>query len=77
MLALAQSEHLAGLETLNLSNNRIGDEGARALANSEHLAGLRTLNLGGNDIGDEGARTLATSPHLHETIRRHWAGKLE
>jgi Ran GTPase-activating protein (RanGAP) involved in mRNA processing and transport len=35
--ALASSEYLDGLETLDLARNDIGDEGARALADSPYL----------------------------------------
>ncbi|NOT02643.1 MAG: hypothetical protein HOP29_18715 [Phycisphaerales bacterium] len=48
---------LTGLTTLDLGNNNIGDEGAKALAT---LTGLTTLHLGDNNIGAEGAKALAT-----------------
>jgi hypothetical protein len=55
---------LASLEELTLTDERIGDEGARSLAESPHAGGLRELSLNGCDVGDEGARALAESPHL-------------
>ena len=50
---------LTGLTSLNLSNNSIGDEGARAIAAS--LTGLTSLDLSYNNIGGEGARALLDS----------------
>ncbi len=61
---LTEGSALAGLETLNLASNQIGDLGAEALAASPNLAGLVRLELRGNRIGDRGARALARSPHL-------------
>ena len=46
---------LIGLTSLNLSDNRIGAEGARALST---LTNLTSLNLSDNSIGDEGAHAL-------------------
>jgi len=62
----AELAALTGLTSLDLGDNAIGDEGARALA---ALTGLTSLNLAYNRIGDEGARALAaltglTSLHL-------------
>ena len=61
---LLQRTHLANLTTLDLYDNGIGAEGAKALAGSPHLANLTSLNLGNNWIGDEGVVALAGSPHL-------------
>jgi len=47
---------LTWLKRLNLRNNQIGPDGARALA---ALTGLTALNLSYNQIGDEGAQALA------------------
>jgi internalin A len=47
---------LTGLISLNLSGNRISDDGARALA---ALTGLTSLDLRLNGIGADGARALA------------------
>ncbi|KAK3281841.1 hypothetical protein CYMTET_10391 [Cymbomonas tetramitiformis] len=56
------------LNTVDLSRNRIGDEGAKALAvaltpNAEGVfnTSLNTLDLSNNDIGPEGAKALAVA----------------
>lgn len=49
------------LTTLDLSENQVGPEGARALAQN---TALTTLNLANNKIGDRGALALASSPSL-------------
>ena len=59
---------------LNLHEQRLGEEGARALAGSPHLAKLTELDLGENRIGDEGARALAGSPHLAKLTTLHLEG---
>src|SRR5271168_3004599 len=48
---------LTGLTSLSLSNNEIGEAGARAIA--ERLTGLTSLNLDDNGIGEAGARAIA------------------
>ena len=48
---LADSEHVRGLNVLDLSHNPIGEAGARALAESPHLEGLVELVLRGCDVG--------------------------
>jgi internalin A len=50
-------QEIAGLTSLDLSNNRLGADSAQALA---ALTGLTWLDLSHNDIGADGARTLAT-----------------
>ena len=52
------------LTRLDLQDNGIGAEGARALASSDHLRSLQMLNLKGNGIGTDGARALAHSDTL-------------
>ena len=47
---------LTGLTSLDLANNRIGVEGAKAIAS---LTGLTALDLADNQIGDEGAKAIA------------------
>src|SRR4051794_36788746 len=47
---------LTGLTSLDLRDNQIGDDGARALA---ALTGLTSLDLSNNQIGADGARALA------------------
>ena len=55
--ALARSEHLTGLEFLDLGDNWISGEGAAALING--LPGLRELGLGGTNLDDAAARRIA------------------
>lgn len=54
---------LPSLTALNLSNNRIGDDGVKALTTSDALRSLTTLDLSGNEIVD-GVQTLADSDVL-------------
>ena len=53
------------IEELDLSQNDIGEAGARVLAESESLRGLVFLRLAGCNITDTAARILASSPHLN------------
>jgi uncharacterized protein (TIGR02996 family) len=64
MAALADSEHLRRLCSLDLSDNRLETRDVRALVVSEHLTGLTALNLAQNRIGDGGIRVLAEAPLL-------------
>jgi uncharacterized protein (TIGR02996 family) len=68
MPAVAGCAQLSRLCSLDLSNNYLQSDGARALAASEHLAGLTTLDLSGNHVGDGGARALAAAPWLGGVI---------
>jgi hypothetical protein len=54
----------AGLESLDLSGNDLGDVAAVYLAGAPCLANLRQLRLAGCGLSAEGARALARSPHL-------------
>ena len=56
------------LERLDLAQNDLGNDGARAVASCGGLAGVRVLRLAGCGIGDEGARALADSPHLNRVV---------
>ena len=57
--AVAASGSLAHL---NLLNNNIGVEGAKAIAAAVAASGsLAHLTISGNDIGDEGAKAIATA----------------
>jgi uncharacterized protein (TIGR02996 family) len=67
--ALAESPHVAGLASLALFRNHIGDEGARALAASPHLSHLADLNLYENEVSDAGSQALLDSPHLKQLRR--------
>jgi uncharacterized protein (TIGR02996 family) len=64
MAALAESEHLRRLRSLDLTDNRLVSQDVRALIVSEHLINLTGLSLAYNRIGDGGIRALATSPLL-------------
>ncbi|MGL4550831.1 MAG: TIGR02996 domain-containing protein [Gemmataceae bacterium] len=50
------------LETLDLSGNVIGNDGAAALADSPFFGRLRRVALSNNRVGDAGALALAGSP---------------
>ena len=72
--ALARSPHVAGLKSLGLFRNHVGDAGARALAESPHLANLADLDLFENDITDAGSQALLDSPHLAGLRRLNLSG---
>ena len=58
----ARARFCAGgsLSHLDLFNNNIGDEGAKAIADAVAASGSLTyLEIGNNNIGDEGAKALA------------------
>ena len=69
--SLATIENLADclkcctqLKELNLSDNQIGDDGAKELvANLHHCTQLNKLDLGYNEIGYDGAKELAANLH--------------
>jgi uncharacterized protein (TIGR02996 family) len=56
--ALAAWPGLAHLKELDLSDNWIGDAGAKDLANSPHLDGLELLHVAHNDITKKGKDAL-------------------
>ena len=56
--AIANSEHMARLTTLDLHNSAIGAARAQAIALSPHMANLTTRYLAGNQIGDDGAAAV-------------------
>jgi uncharacterized protein (TIGR02996 family) len=62
--ALADSEYLRRLHSLDLSDNRLETRHLRALLVSEYLDNLTVLNLRYNRIGDGGLRSLCQSPLL-------------
>jgi uncharacterized protein (TIGR02996 family) len=64
LAALGESPALPALTRLDLSDARIGDEGARALAASPLLSRLRALRLWENSIGPAGAKALGASGRL-------------
>ena len=61
-LVVAIAEALRGnevLTNLNLIDNSIGGEGAKALVSALRVKGvLKALKIGGNDLGDEGAKAI-------------------
>jgi Leucine-rich repeat (LRR) protein len=65
---LAASPHLARLQRLDLSGNRIGLEGVRTLLRSPHLGRLKSLDLSHNDLGPAGAAELAGWPSQLESL---------
>jgi uncharacterized protein (TIGR02996 family) len=56
---LARSPLLDRLSALDLTDNRLSDDGLARLLASERLGGLRKLRLSGNRIGARGAAHLA------------------
>lgn len=56
---LAEATSLSALTSLDVSDNALGADGARALSQSPNLTGVRDLDLGGNDIADDGAEAIA------------------
>jgi len=59
----------AALRTLDLSENKIGPEGASALCEALKVnAVVTTLYLGGNRIGDEGAKAIAESLKVNAVV---------
>lgn len=52
------------LETLVLTGNAFGDDGAAALARWKHLGGLRTLYLSRCELTSDGVRSLVTKTDL-------------
>jgi hypothetical protein len=49
------------LKSLDLAQNSIGDEGAKALSESSSLAGLELLEIFGSGLTDEGKKQLKES----------------
>jgi uncharacterized protein (TIGR02996 family) len=60
--ALGESPFFAGLTSLDVSGNDIGETGVAALVASPAMARLRSLRLNNNRIGDAGLAMLAHSP---------------
>jgi len=58
------------LTELNISNNKIGSEGAAALASALRVNRvLKTLDLFNNRIGDEGAKALASALRVNGVLK--------
>ena len=66
----------AVLTNLDLSLNKIGDEGAKAIADSlkSGMAVVTTLYLGYNSIGDEGAIVIAEALKINAVVTKLWPG---
>ena len=57
------------LTSINLSDNSIGNEGARAIAQSlEKNCTLTSINLSDNSIGNEGAKAIAQALKTNTTL---------
>ena len=61
---LAESPHLSGLHTLDLSGNAVTEAGLKALAASPYLGNLRRLGLFANGLGKEIQDWLLRQPRL-------------
>lgn len=61
---LAASPHLARLLSLDLSDNKLGDDAVAAIVDSPHLRGLRLLRLARNELGRAGAEAVVAAPSL-------------
>ena len=60
--ALANSQAMLAVESLDLEGNMLGDAGLVALAGSAFFKNLRVLSLRENRISDDGVRALVRSP---------------
>ena len=62
MLVSALETHLATLQKLNFSENKIGIEGAEMLSEAlPKMKALEVLNIGGNSLGDEAVNEILKS----------------
>jgi uncharacterized protein (TIGR02996 family) len=68
--ALADSPFFAGLTSLDVSGNDLGESAVRAIGAGRSLSRLHTLRLSRNPIGDPGAAALAGSPLLARMLSR-------
>ena len=62
--AVAHSPQFSSVQTLQLTRDAVGPEGARSLAESPILRNLRFLSLGHNPLRSAGLAALASSPNL-------------
>jgi hypothetical protein len=62
--AIMGADSTAGIHTLHLSGNPLGDAGLQALARSPRLAQIETLHLQKVGAGPVGIAALAASPYL-------------
>jgi hypothetical protein len=62
-------QFMAVVTTLSLSDNNIGDEGAKAIEEALKVNAVVTeLKLGGNEIGDEGAKAIAEALKVNAVL---------
>lgn len=61
---VAASPHLARLISLDLSDNKLGDDGVKTLVGSKHLRRLRLLRLAKNEVGKDGAEAVVAASAL-------------
>ena len=66
---LAESPFFAGLTTLDVSGNDIGERGIGAVVASPAMARLRTFRVNNNRIGDGGLATLTKSALLTRMLK--------
>lgn len=71
---LAASPLLARLTSLDLSGNRIGDDGVELLLRSPYLTRIRLLGLSHTGIGPRGAEALAATTALPQLRYVHFVG---
>ena len=71
-----RTQEVANLRDLNLCNNGIGPDGARALAASAFLRNLTGIDLAANDLGDEGVEKLVATGNMPDLRRLELAIQL-
>mmetsp|Transcript_38631 Transcript_38631/g.71398 ORF Transcript_38631/g.71398 Transcript_38631/m.71398 type:complete len:1275 (-) Transcript_38631:396-4220(-) len=77
-LAIAKILPTTCIISLDLENNELGADGAKALSGGiRSSVTLKTLRLGGNRIEDKGAEAIAESIHLNQYIRALYLGRNE
>jgi uncharacterized protein (TIGR02996 family) len=67
--SLAESPFFAGLTSLDVSGNDIGETGVSAVVNSSSMSRLRTFRMNGNPVGDAGIASLTNSPLLARMLK--------
>lgn len=69
LVALSESPFFAGLTTLDISGNDIGETGISALVKSPSMARLRTFRVNGNRIGDDGLTAMVRAPLIARMLK--------
>lgn len=67
--ALVESPFFAGLTSLDVSGNDIGEVGIAALVQSPSMARLRNFRVNNNHIGDTGIAAIANSPLIVRVLK--------